>query len=400
MKNKQITRWVCWRGLCRGARFSGEASARWFTSPHSNQPFSLRLTSLVTGTRLIQARVDESKTVNGLSARPVASSAIIPDGIRPVNLRTDLRPLAELIELVFADSMDGNGRSAIREMRYLSHMGYGLNVISRLNDLALGISLGYVYLKDGKLVGNVSIYPADYPGGIGNVWILANVGVHPEFQRRGIARELVEASLEMIRKRQGKQIILQVNYDNEAALRLYDRQGFVYERAWCVWRRSGFISSPYAGAQDFHITRLRHDEWQSEYDLALASRPNSRGGLGWLKPVHRSYFRVPLARRLINMLSLNHTEKLIIRDEETLQVLASCWLESLLGNSTIRLRLFASPAMDFRPHAEALLCNVMARYPRSTTMIEHPRDDDITSDLLKHYQFNVKRELWHMRLDL
>ena len=98
----------------------------------------------------------------------MAAPAFSRDGVRPVNLRTDLRPLADLIELVFADSMDSSGRSAIREMRYLSSLGYGLKLIARLNELALGISLGFVYVLDGKLVGNVSVYPANYPVGFGD----------------------------------------------------------------------------------------------------------------------------------------------------------------------------------------------------------------------------------------
>ena len=164
----------------------------------------------------------------------MAAPAFAQDGVRPVNLRTDLRPLADLIELVFADSMDSSGRSAIREMRYLSSLGYGLKLIARLNELALGISLGFVYVLDGKLVGNVSVYPASYPSGLGETWILANVGVHPDYQRRGIAGDLMRASLEMIRRRGAARVILQVNYDNEAALRLYERAGFVCERAWRV----------------------------------------------------------------------------------------------------------------------------------------------------------------------
>ncbi len=335
-----------------------------------------------------------------ISVTPKAPAAIAPEGLRPVNMRTDLRPLADLIELVFADSMDSNGRSAIREMRYLSHMGYGLNLISRLNDLALGISLGFVYIMDGQLVGNVSVYPAGYPKDMSQTWILANVAVHPAFQGRGIAGELVEACLEMIRQRSGKRVILQVNHDNRAALRLYERQGFLYERAWRHWRRSGFASSPFCDGHDFHITRLGHSEWKAEYSLAQEARPNASGGLGWLKPTHESSFRVPPWKRLMNLFSLNSAEKLIIRDESTLAILASCWLESLISFSDIRLRFFASTGLDYHPHAEALFCNVLARYPRSTISIEHPRDDDIINDLLSRYQFKIKRELWHMRLDL
>ena len=102
-----------------------------------------------------------------VSVRPIVARPPAADGVRPVNLRTDLRPLADLIELVFSDSMDSSGRSAIREMRFLSQMGYGLKLIARMNELALGISLGFVYIMDGKLVGNGIGVSGELSGGTG-----------------------------------------------------------------------------------------------------------------------------------------------------------------------------------------------------------------------------------------
>ena len=338
--------------------------------------------------------------MTGLSTTQLTASPLLDDGLRPVNLRTDLRPLADLIELVFADSMDSSGRSAIREMRYLSHIGYGLHLASRLNELMLGISMGFVFVADGQLVGNVSVYPSGYPKDMRAAWILANIGVHPAYQRRGIAGDLVNAAVGMIAKRRGQQVILQVNRDNHAALRLYERQGFSYERAWRNWRRSGFIKGPAAEDSGFQIARLRPHEWKAEYALAQAARPNARGGLGWLKPVHQSYFQIRPWKRLLNLLSLNHIERLIIRDGARDQIVASCWVESLVSSSTIRLRLFTLPSIDHRPYAEALLCHVLDRYPRSSITIEHPGDDETVNELLTRYQFKVKRDLWHMRLDL
>ncbi len=338
--------------------------------------------------------------MTGLSTTQLTASPPLVDGLRPVNLRTDLRPLADLIELVFADSMDSSGRSAIREMRYLSHVGHGLHLLSRLNELMLGISMGFVYVADGRLVGNVSVYPSGYPKDMRAAWILANIGVHPAFQRRGIAGDLVDAAVDMIAKRRGRQVILQVNRDNYAALRLYERQGFMYERTWRNWQRSGFIKGPAAEDNGLQIARLRPNEWKAEFALAQAARPNSRGGLGWLKPLHKSYFRIRPWKRLLSLLSLNHTERLIIRDKASDQIVASCWLESLVSSRTMRLRLFTSPSIEHRPYAEALLGHVLDRFPRSTIMIEHPGDDDAVNELLTYYQFKVKRDLWHMRLDL
>lgn len=338
--------------------------------------------------------------MTGIQARSFAAPADSCDGVRPVNLRTDLRPLADLIELVFTDSMDSYGRSAIREMRYLSHLGYGLKLIARMNELALGISLGFVYIKDGELLGNVSIYPANYPKDLGESWILANVGVHPDFQRRGIAHELMDATLGMIRQRGASRVILQVNHDNIAAQRLYERHGFIYERAWRHWRRSGFLRAPISSDRAFHITRLRPAEWAAEFALARAARPNHLGGLGWLKPVHKSAFYSPPWKQLLDALSLNRVERLIIRDESAGDILASCWLERESSFGSVRARLFVSPQVEPRPYAEALLNNLVARFDRATILFEHPRDDDAVQGLLKHHQFKVKRDLWHMRLDL
>lgn len=335
-----------------------------------------------------------------ISLQTAAAPATDVDGLRPVNLRRDLRPLADLIELVFADSMDSSGRSAIREMRYLSHLGYGLNLIARMNDLALGISLGFVYVCDGKLVGNVSVYPAGYPKSLGETWILANVAVHPDYQRRGIAHDLVAASLAMIRKRAGARVILQVNCDNIPAQRLYEKQGFIHERAWRLWRRSGFLRSPISADSGLPVSGLRGGEWRAELALAQVARPNALGGLGWLKPVHRAAFAPPAWKRLLNMISLSGLERQVIRDEVSREILASCWLESAMSISSVRGWLFASPQVDERPYMEALINNVVTRHERATIHIEHPRDDAVVNDLLKDHQFTVKRELCHMRLDL
>ena len=338
--------------------------------------------------------------LTGINVRHLASRKTVEEGLRPVNLRTDLRPLADLIELVFADSMDSGGRSAIREMRYLSHMGYGLNLISRMNDLALGISLGFVYFIGGKLVGNVSVYPAGYPREMGETWILANVAVHPDYQRRGIAHSLVEAGLDMIRKRAGVRVILQVNYENELAQRLYERHGFIYERAWRIWRRSGFVRAAAGAAPALPVSHLRGSEWAAELALAQTARPNTKGGVGWLKPAHRKEFYTPVWKRLLRLISLNGMERLVIRDEAGRGILASCWLESALGFGNARGWLFTSPNVDQRLYAEALLDYVVSRHDRSTIHFEHPRDDEMANDLFKHHQFKVSRDLWHMRLDL
>ncbi|MCY4145694.1 MAG: GNAT family N-acetyltransferase [Chloroflexi bacterium] len=334
----------------------------------------------------------------GLGALTTAASDT--DGLRPVNLHSDLRPLADLIELAFADSMDSAGHSAIREMRYLSHRGAALRLITRFNSLAEGISLGFVYMAAGELVGNVSIYPANFPRELGETWLLANVAVHPRHQRRGIAHQLVASSIEALRARGASRVILQADTANEAALSLYEAVGFRYERAWIHWRRSSRARAATPPRHDFHITRLRRNEGAAEFALAQAARPNSRGGLGWLKPLRHGDFCPSLWRRAQQWLSMNSAEKLIIRSAADREILASCWLENApIGFGRVQARMFASPQIDHRAYAQALLNNLVSRYERATILVEHPRDDEVVSDLLRQQQFKARRELWHMRLD-
>ena len=109
---------------------------------------------------------------------------------------------------------------------------------------------------------------------------------------------------------------------------------------------------------------------------------------------------MPAWKRLLTMLALSGTERLVIRDESGREILASCWLENSAGFSNVRGWLFTAPDLDHGPYAEALLDHVVSRYDRSAIHFEHPLDDASMNDLFKHHHFKVSRELWHMRLDL
>jgi|FLYN01.1.fsa_nt_gi ribosomal protein S18 acetylase RimI-like enzyme len=324
------------------------------------------------------------------------------DGPRPINLRTDLGPLADLIEMAFADSMDSGGRAAVREMRYLSKMGVGLSLLGSVNDLVQGISMGFVWITGGRLVGNVSVYPANWPADLGKTWIIANVAVHPDYQRRGIATQLMQASLEMIREQGGQRAILQVDLDNYTARRLYTRLGFINEIPWTLWRRSGtsHLPAPYEGARDIYITQRRPGEWRAEYELAQRLRPQELGGLGWMRPLHPSQFRQSVWRRLGEWISFQTQERLVIRSEDERHLLASLRIERSLGANT-DLVLLVEPEYQGL-YDEALINLAVRRFGGrgQALVLEHPSEEAITSEILRRYQFRSQREVMHMRWEV
>lgn len=328
-------------------------------------------------------------------------AAAAGDGLRPVNLRTDLSPLADLIELVFADSMDQGGAAAVRELRALSRMGPGLSLLSGVNDLLQGIGLGYVWLADGQLVGNVSVYPANWPRGLGSVWIIANVGVHPDFRGRGIATRLMRAAMDMIRQRGGTAAVLQVDADNMVARRLYQRLGFRDERGFTLWRRAGAARPPALSGPQVFIAHRRPGEWRAEYALAQRVRPAERGGIGWQRPLHTAFFNPPLSRRLLDWFNLRTVERLVIRSEDQARLLAVLWIEQAAMATSVQLTLLVDPA--YAGVYDDVLLHLAARRfggRRSALLIEHPTDESTTAEVLQRYAFRPQRQVVHMRWDV
>lgn len=322
------------------------------------------------------------------------------DGLRPVNLRTDLAALADLLEVAFASTMDSGGRSAITEMRTLSHIGPGLSVLQNVSEVAQGMSLGYVWVQDGRLVGNVSVYPSNAPADLSKAWIIANVAVHPDYQRRGIAYRLMQASMDMVRRQGGTKAILQVDADNYTAQRLYERLGFVQERAWTTWRRSITALRPSTLLQSPYITRRRGSEWLAEYRLAQRLFPVERGGMGWLRPLHPGQFRPSFWTRLKDWMNLRSVERLIVRSDDESQILASLWIENSLMSGSAHLTLMVDPPYE-GVYDEALLNTAVRRFGSAQALvIEYPADLTTTTAVLRRYGFSPRREVIHMRWDV
>jgi GNAT superfamily N-acetyltransferase len=315
------------------------------------------------------------------------------NGMRPIDIHRDIAPLADLIELVFRDTMDESGRAAIREMRYLSQMGLAWRLLSGLPDSALGMGQGFVWIEDGKLVGNSSIYPANWPRELGEAWLIANVGTHPDYRRKGIARNLVLASMELIQRKGGAHAILQVDYDNHKAIALYEDLGFVRERAFTQWTRSALVTGLPARS-DIVVNQPRSGDWKALYRFAQAERPNEKGGVAWLRPLYQDEFRPSLWKMLNSIFSFNNNEQLIVYGVNN-EIMAYLQIER---NFVSRSRLILIRPNETEPeYAVALLGNALRRYHSAGFVLEHPHDDTGISAALNDLRFRPHRSVWHMR---
>lgn len=317
------------------------------------------------------------------------------NGIRPVAVRYDLRQIADLIELCFADRMDRSGQMAIAEMRSMANLGVLLYGLQAMDKLLRGIVQGFVWEEDGHIVGNVSLYRA----GHSNAWVIANVAVHPDYRGRGLGYQLCAAALERIVEFGGSQAILQVDEDNPPAVNIYEQLGFVQQRTFVrwFWGQGNRVAKPLPDMPKITYAAL-HD-WRAVYALAQRLRPDALGGLGWLRPTHESVFRPSLGRSLGRLFSPSSKETWVIRGQEN-PLDAIMFTESSFGASSIRFDLLVHP--DKQGQLELFLLNYLLRragHSLRGAYTDHPADDFATTELLQRHNFQHKRALIHMRWD-
>ena len=153
---------------------------------------------------------------------------------------------------------------------------------------------GYVWEESGKVVGNASLVP--FKHNKQRIYLIANVAVHPDFRRRGIARALTQRALQHAREKDVKNIWLHVRDDNPGAIELYAQLGFA-ERA----RRTSWLASTDSHATplqtNFNITKRNPRDWQTQRDWLARLYPDL---LAW----HRNWSFSPLRPGLWNWLYL------------------------------------------------------------------------------------------------
>ena len=81
---------------------------------------------------------------------------------------------------------------------------------------------------------------------------LLNIAVAPEHQKNGLAQRMVRALLDWARGRGARDVWLEVRAGNDAAQRLYLRQGFA-----SAGRRPGYYPCPDGGREDALLMRLQ-----------------------------------------------------------------------------------------------------------------------------------------------
>ena len=102
-----------------------------------------------------------------------------------------------------------------------------------LANLCGTLGTGFVCLDDTRVIGYIGLWVAP------DEWQITNVATHPDYRRRGVARALLKATKEAAMASGILELSLEVRVSNEAAVHLYEQQGFYKAGA-----RRGFYKNP------------------------------------------------------------------------------------------------------------------------------------------------------------
>ena len=226
-----------------------------------------------------------------------------PFPIRDFDVRTDLLSVSDLVELCFADRLSPDGEALLRKMRSSAHnKSFQEWAYAMAGRVSMPFT-GYVWEEAGEIIGNLSLIP--YHIGSKHYYMIANVAVHPEYQRKGIARSLVNKALDFLMPRKLDGIWLQVDQGNQAAVDLYLHQGFCE-----VSRRTTWMLTPTDIPQEFldwqvpgfSVEKHRSWHWPQQRKWLENNYPPE---VRWHLPFRLEYLRGGLAGRISRLMLLD-----------------------------------------------------------------------------------------------
>jgi GNAT superfamily N-acetyltransferase len=316
----------------------------------------------------------------------------IKSGSRPINLNRDIPKVLQLLELVFGESLRGDSRQMAQSV--------GIDAPPFMYRLNLGMTRlapGFVWEENGRIIGNATLIRTKSA----NRYHVVNVAVHPDHRRRGIARMLMESIMEMVQHEGGHTIMLQVVKDNKPAIDLYKSLRFRALGSVTSWysavSRIQAIPASVGLQEPLSIRELKRSEWRSAYNLDLLSLPSD---LNWPEPITDDAYQTGFFRQVSHFMNGRQVETWVTTDEQN-QLTGLAQIISDWGRfHTVHVRIHPQwHGVVERP----LIAKVSRRLkylPRRNVRLDHVDNHEEINELLPAANFQARRTLTHMKLQV
>lgn len=233
----------------------------------------------------------------------MVTTPLMTPNLRPIDIRQDLAPIADLIELCFKEHLDADGQIYLEQMRKAARNSRYLTWVMN-SKIQMPVS-GYVWEDAGRITGNVSLMPVKKDGN--RVYMIANVAVHPDFRRLGIGRALTEKAIAYCASQKCRAVWLQVRDDNPGAERIYTSLGFVEQTRRATWIVDpAKYTPPNSSGKIYKVNRRKASDWPQHKTWLDTCYPSL---VRWNLPLQLDVFKPGIKYafwRFFNDLYVNH----------------------------------------------------------------------------------------------
>jgi ribosomal protein S18 acetylase RimI-like enzyme len=313
--------------------------------------------------------------------------------------------VADLIATAFGSEIDGQGRAALRELRWMARLSPLVWWWAQADPTFHDAYNGFVWEEPSPkgrgrqvVVGNANL---NRTPGDRTQWVICNVVVREEYRGRGIARRLMEANIAEAQKQGAEGVVLQVYRANLRALHLYTDLGFQQVAGETEMCLETIQSVALLDPVGYHLRPWQPADGQAAYNLASLAMPTMQQ---WLRPVRRGdYERDAWARlehRLADLLAGRRTYRLAAFKEADL--VATMAVQASFRRGEHALSLLVHP--QHRGHLEPVLVgralHMLAGLPVRAVRATASTDHTAALEALGNYGFREKRTLLTMSYNL
>jgi len=322
-------------------------------------------------------------------------------GLRPMDPMRDLRGVADLIEDSFADDLDRSGQNALQELRWLSRLKPVLWWMIYTNPEHTDFLSGFVWEETGKVVGNITVNRT----GVGSRrWLISNLAVARDYRKRGIARGLMYAALELVKEYNGSSVSLQVRIDNEPAKKLYDSLHF-REISGTTYLWANYIPTVEIASLPKRVVLRPRDfstaDAREAYNLACAATPLA-AQKEW--PLRQRQFRLSGSERINNLFRwmVGSGPWVYWAVEDGQRFIGLVNIQPGGWGQRHQLELTIHP--DWRGYLERPLISralkYLCRWRNRGITVKHPAYHPEAIEVFKEFGFNESQTLVWMKLEM